>query len=62
MASSKDRENFVYIATLVEQAERYEEMVDATKKEANMDVELNVEERNLYSVGYKNVAGAQRAS
>ena len=47
MASSKDRETFVYIAKLAEQAERYDEMVDAMKKVANLDVELTVEERNL---------------
>lgn len=32
------------------------------KKIANLDVELTVEERNLLSVGYKNVIGARRAS
>ena len=32
------------------------------KKVANLDVELTVEERNLLSVGYKNVIGARRAS
>lgn len=37
-------------------------MVDAMKKVANLDVELTVEERNLLSVGYKNVIGARRAS
>ncbi|XP_009766076.1 14-3-3 protein 9-like isoform X2 [Nicotiana sylvestris] len=57
-----ERENFVYIAKLAEQAERYDEMVDAMKNVANMDVELTVEERNLFSVGYKNVVGARRAS
>ncbi|KAJ0018109.1 hypothetical protein Pint_10401 [Pistacia integerrima] len=59
---AKERENYVYIAKLAEQAERYEEMVDAMKKVANLDVELTVEERNLLSVGYKNVIGARRAS
>lgn len=62
MASSKERENFVYVAKLAEQAERYDEMVDAMKKVANLDVELTIEERNLLSVGYKNVIGARRAS
>ncbi|KAL5575235.1 hypothetical protein UlMin_018245, partial [Ulmus minor] len=62
MASTRERENFVYIAKLAEQAERYEEMVDAMKKVAMLDVELTVEERNLLSVGYKNVIGARRAS
>lgn len=37
-------------------------MVDAMKSVAKMDVELTVEERNLLSVGYKNVIGARRAS
>lgn len=37
-------------------------MVECTKKIARLDVELTVEERNLLSVGYKNVIGARRAS
>ncbi|KAK1258667.1 hypothetical protein QJS04_geneDACA019264 [Acorus gramineus] len=62
MASLKERENFVYIAKLAEQAERYDEMVESMKKVAKLDVDLTVEERNLLSVGYKNVIGARRAS
>ncbi|XP_019174047.1 PREDICTED: 14-3-3 protein 9 isoform X2 [Ipomoea nil] len=62
MASSSERENFVYVAKLAEQAERYDEMVDAMKSVAKIGVELTVEERNLLSVGYKNVVGARRAS
>ncbi|XP_065878438.1 14-3-3-like protein D isoform X1 [Euphorbia lathyris] len=62
MASSTERENFVYIAKLAEQAERYDEMVEAMKKVASLDVELTVEERNLLSVGYKNIVGSRRAS
>ncbi|XP_078431149.1 14-3-3-like protein D [Wolffia australiana] len=62
MANSQDRENFVYIAKLAEQAERYDEMVESMRKVASLDVELSVEERNLLSVGYKNVIGARRAS
>ncbi|KAJ9690683.1 hypothetical protein PVL29_013046 [Vitis rotundifolia] len=62
MASSKDRDTFVYVAKLAEQAERYDEMVDSMKKVAKLDVELTVEERNLLSVGFKNVIGARRAS
>ena len=38
------------------------EMVDAMKNVAKLNVELTVEERNLLSVGYKNVVGARRAS
>lgn len=38
------------------------EMVECMKKVAKLDVELSVDERNLLSVGYKNVIGARRAS
>jgi len=57
-----EREERVYMAKLAEQAERYDEMVEAMKKVASLDVELTVEERNLLSVAYKNVIGARRAS
>ncbi|KAA8528284.1 hypothetical protein F0562_035639 [Nyssa sinensis] len=57
-----ERQQQVYLARLAEQAERYDEMVEAMKKVAKMDVELTVEERNLVSVGYKNVIGQRRAS
>lgn len=57
-----DREDQVYQAKLAEQAERYDEMVEAMKKVAGMESELTVEERNLLSVAYKNVIGARRAS
>lgn len=54
--------DFVYLAKLSEQAERYDEMVENMKKVAASDQELTVEERNLLSVAYKNVIGARRAS
>jgi len=56
------REDHVYSAKLAEQAERYDEMVEAMKRVACANVELTVEERNLLSVAYKNVIGARRAS
>ncbi|XP_010915526.1 14-3-3-like protein D isoform X1 [Elaeis guineensis] len=62
MASQRERENYVYVAKLAEQAERYDEMVESMKKVAKLDVDMTVEERNLLSVGYKNVIGARRAS
>ena len=40
----------------------FAEMVETMKKVAKVDSELTVEERNLLSVGYKNVIGARRAS
>eukprot|EP00245_Coleochaete_scutata_P017580 TRINITY_DN86_c0_g1_i1.p1 TRINITY_DN86_c0_g1~~TRINITY_DN86_c0_g1_i1.p1 ORF type:complete len:265 (-),score=80.38 TRINITY_DN86_c0_g1_i1:1076-1870(-) len=62
--SQSTREENVYMAKLAEQAERYDEMVEAMEKVAKtVDVEeLTVEERNLLSVAYKNVIGARRAS
>ena len=38
------------------------EMIEVMKKVAKLDVELTAEERNLLSVGYKNVIGARRVS
>ncbi|XP_022976667.1 14-3-3-like protein A [Cucurbita maxima] len=62
--ASSPREEYVYLAKLAEQAERYEEMVEFMEKvSAAVDnEELTVEERNLLSVAYKNVIGARRAS
>jgi 14-3-3 protein epsilon len=57
-----ERERLVYQAKLAEEAERYEDMVTNVKALAELDVQLNVEERNLLSVAYKNVVGARRAS
>jgi len=57
-----EREDNVYFAKLAEQAERYDEMVDAMKKVAAQNAELSVEERNLLSVAYKNVIGSRRAA
>ncbi|CAK7326189.1 unnamed protein product [Dovyalis caffra] len=62
MSTEKERETHVYMAKLSEQAERYEEMVESMKKVAKLNLDLTVEERNLLSVGYKNVIGARRAS
>ena len=54
----------MYKAKLAEQAERYEDMVEAMEKVSKMSEaeELSVEERNLLSVAYKNVVGARRAA
>jgi len=56
------REDHLFQSKLSEQAERYDEMVAAVKRIAELKVELTVEERNLLSVAYKNVVGARRAS
>lgn len=60
-----DREKNIYFAKLAEQAERYEEMVANMKDIINMDLradELDQEERNLISVGYKNMMSVRRTS
>ncbi|KAF5749746.1 putative 14-3-3 protein [Tripterygium wilfordii] len=59
------RDQYVYLAKLAEQAERYEEMVQFMEKlvtAATPNSELTVEERNLLSVAYKNVIGSLRAA
>ncbi|GAB4861336.1 14-3-3 protein 10 [Ancistrocladus abbreviatus] len=60
------REQYVYMAKLAEQAERYEEMAKFMDKlvisSTAAGSELNVEERNLLSVAYKNVIGSLRAA
>jgi len=58
----EERDRHGDMARLAEQAERHEEMVEHMKEIAKMGSELTVEERNLLSVGYKNVIGARRAS
>eukprot|EP00005_Dracoamoeba_jomungandri_P006020 CAMPEP_0174262398 /NCGR_PEP_ID=MMETSP0439-20130205/12950_1 /TAXON_ID=0 /ORGANISM="Stereomyxa ramosa, Strain Chinc5" /LENGTH=244 /DNA_ID=CAMNT_0015347097 /DNA_START=56 /DNA_END=790 /DNA_ORIENTATION=- len=58
----ESREENVYLAKLCEQAERIDEMVAAMKKVAQMDKELTVEERNLFSVAFKNQIGPRRRS
>lgn len=63
------KETFVHKAKLAEQAERYDDMADAMKKcvdhlyqESSTLQPLNNEERNLFSVAYKNVVGARRSA
>ncbi|XXG61091.1 hypothetical protein AAC387_Pa04g2833 [Persea americana] len=65
------RDQYVYLAKLAEQAERYEEMASFMDKlvigfgsstSTSTIAELSVEERNLFSVAYKNVIGSRRAA
>ncbi|KAJ4889346.1 14-3-3 protein [Raphanus sativus] len=58
-------DQYVYVAKLAEQAERYEDMVQFTEqfvKDATPKEELTVEDRNLLSIAYKNVIGFQSAA
>ncbi|KAH8851772.1 14-3-3 protein like [Schistosoma japonicum] len=54
--------DLVQIAKLAEQAERYDDMAAAMKAYAELPAELGSEERNLFSVAYKNVVGARRSA
>lgn len=59
---SGTRDENVYMARLAEQAERYEDMVTYMTRVASMGTEMTLEERNLFSVAFKNVVGARRVS
>ena len=57
-------EEKIFLARVAEQAERFEDMVqfldDAIK--AKNDEDFTVDERNLLSVGFKNLIGSQRGA
>ena len=55
-------EQLVYHAKLAEQAECYEDMVRIMKEVVSQATELSVDQRNLLSVGYKNVVGSRRTA
>jgi 14-3-3 protein epsilon len=54
---SENREDLIYLSKLQEQTERYEEMALSMKSVAQLNAEFSAEERNLFSVAYKNVIG-----
>eukprot|EP01018_Ginkgo_biloba_P012374 Gb_05673 [translate_table: standard] len=47
---------------LVEQTEKYGEMVELMKNVTKLDVEMTVEERKFLSVDYENAINASKAS
>lgn len=56
-------EETVFMARVADQAERYDDMVDFLQKIVQTkDSDLSVEERNLLSVGFKNLIGGRRAA
>jgi len=63
---SDPRGSLVYLASTAEKAERYEDMCKfmsaLVQWTSTNNSDLTVEERNLFSVAYKNVIGARRAS
>jgi tetratricopeptide (TPR) repeat protein len=63
---SDPRAALVFLASTAERAERYEDMCKYMSALVTLNTssstDLSVEERNLFSVAYKNVIGARRAS
>jgi len=56
------REEFLYMAKIAEQTERFEDMVDAMNKVVAANADLTVEERSLLSVAYKNTIFSRKTA
>ncbi|CEM02083.1 unnamed protein product [Vitrella brassicaformis CCMP3155] len=50
------------MARLAEQSERYDDMVEFMRRVATLKSDLTLEERNLFSIAYKNSLGTRRAA
>lgn len=61
MEKNFSREDFLLLAKMAQQTERYQDMLDYIGKFIRSDVELNPEERSIVSAAYKNVVGNKRA-
>mgnify|MGYP000480338029 FL=1 len=57
-------EEQVFLARVAEQAERYEDMVEYLETGVGMKngEEFTTDERNLLSVGFKNLIGSERGA
>lgn len=55
-------DQLIYKTKLAEQAERYDDMVKYMKQLIDLSDSLDVEQRNLLSVGYKNIIGVRRTA
>ena len=60
--TASTRDEFIYMAKITEQTERFEDMIDAMNKVVQANANLTVEERNLLSVAYKNTIGSRRTA
>lgn len=61
--SEKPKENFLLVkARVCEEMERYERMVKFMKEAVDEGVSFNTDQRNLFSVAYKNVVGTRRSA
>ena len=59
---SLNREEHIYMAKVCEQTERFDDMLEHIKEVLQAGGELNIEERNLLSVAYKNSVGTRRTA
>jgi 14-3-3 protein epsilon len=56
-------EEKIFMARVAEQAERFEDMVDFLKEVVSSKTsDFTTEERNLLSVGFKNLIGSKRTA
>eukprot|EP00826_Nyctotherus_ovalis_P040750 TRINITY_DN4040_c0_g1_i1.p1 TRINITY_DN4040_c0_g1~~TRINITY_DN4040_c0_g1_i1.p1 ORF type:complete len:243 (+),score=109.03 TRINITY_DN4040_c0_g1_i1:275-1003(+) len=63
MSKAKSKEEYVFLARMAEQSERYDEMVEySTEFTKKANGELSLDERNILSVAFKNAVGSRRAS
>jgi 14-3-3 protein epsilon len=60
MAEKKNE--FLYMARLAEQTERFEDMVKHMKNYISVTGELRDDERNLLSIAYKNTVSSRRTA
>nr|AFZ78827.1 14-3-3 protein [Coptotermes formosanus] len=57
---SSERDVAIFMAQILDQTDRHQDMVDTMKKIIDLGADLNNDERNLLSVAYKNIVGARR--
>lgn len=60
--TATNREEWIYMAKITEQTERFEDMLEAMNNVVKANADLSVEERNLLSVAYKNTIGSRRTA
>jgi 14-3-3 protein epsilon len=60
--TATNRDEWIYMAKITEQTERFEDMLEAMNKVVQANADLSVEERNLLSVAYKNTIGSRRTA
>lgn len=59
---SEKLSEYIYMAKLAEQMERFEDMTEYMRKIIDISKELKDEERNLLSIAYKNAVGQRRTA